>query len=164
MVCPPVKWQHAIEHWLHKFVRNLLTLVIPAWFHSAPQSFLWCHRMIRSLSLRCAWDVIWTDEDKDEGTCFLFACSISPAAAGEGDRSDPSHLELNIRGRWSSAGNFHTHHSSSTVIMSAVFFLDYRVFCPHREHGGCFYQPLLKMFSSKRDKNVPFECVLQALS
>ena len=35
---------HLSWHWLHKFLQNLMTHVIPAQFHSAPQSFLWCHK------------------------------------------------------------------------------------------------------------------------
>lgn len=152
------------EHWLHKFVLNLLTHVIPAWFHSAPQSFLWCHRMIRSLSLKVCLRCDLDRWGQRRGHLFPVRLLNQPCSGGwrwqvgslppwvkhqgevELSRQLPHTPQLK-----------HCNHECS-------FFLDYRVFCPHREHGGCFYQPLLKMFSSKRDKNVPFECVLQALS
>lgn len=70
------------------------------------------------------------DSSQHEDACFqTVSCSpVSPAAPGGGDRSEPSHLGLNSRGRWSSAGNFHTPHLKHCN-HECSFFLDYRVFC-----------------------------------
>lgn len=43
---------HPSWHELNKFVRNLPTRVIPAWFDGAPQSLFWCQSMLGFVSLK----------------------------------------------------------------------------------------------------------------
>lgn len=43
---------HVSWYGLHKFVQNLMTHVLPAWFDNLQKSFLWYHRILGPLSFQ----------------------------------------------------------------------------------------------------------------